>query len=113
MAQRVALQSASYLQQRCMVVTQTNEQAYDLTRRLADNARGMPVYMFATRSLALPDDLRRSARVEAVQGSATCRKPLHHHRQRREVVVDPDTPIRCSTCRSLTRPSNCPTTGTT
>jgi hypothetical protein len=65
-AQRVALQSATYLQQRCMVVTQTNEQAFDLTRRLAENARGMPIYMFAKKSLALPDDLRRSARVVQV-----------------------------------------------
>lgn len=65
-AQRVALQSATYLQQRCMVVTQTNEQAFDLTRRLAENARGMPIYMFAKKSLALPDDLRRSARVVPV-----------------------------------------------
>jgi hypothetical protein len=65
-AQRVALQSATYLQQRCMVVTQTNEQAFDLTRRLAGNARGMPIYMFAKESLALPDDLRRSARVVPV-----------------------------------------------
>lgn len=65
-AQRVALQSATYLQQRCMVVTQTNEQAFDLARRLAGNARGMPIYMFAKKSLELPDDLRRSAQVVPV-----------------------------------------------
>ena len=73
-AQRVALQSASYLQQRCMVVTQTNEQAFDLTRRLAENARGMPVYMFATKSLALPDDFVARRGLCRSTGSATCRK---------------------------------------
>jgi AAA domain len=65
-AQRLALQSATLLHERCMVVTQTNEQAFELTRRLAVNARGMPVYMFAKKSLVLPDDLRQSARVVRV-----------------------------------------------
>ena len=62
-AQRLALQSAALLQERCMVVTQTNEQAFELTRRLATNARGMPIYMFTKKSLTLPDDLRQSPRV--------------------------------------------------
>lgn len=66
-AQRVALQSATYLQQRCMVVTQTNEQAYDLTRRLVSNAAGLPIYMFAKQGLSLPDDLRHEARLRIVQ----------------------------------------------
>lgn len=66
-AQRVALQSATYLQQRCMVATQTNEQAYDLTRRLVTNAAGLPIYMFAKQGLNLPDDLRNEARLRIVQ----------------------------------------------
>lgn len=66
-AQRVALQSATFLQQRCMVVTQTNEQAYDLTRRLVTNAAGLPIYMFAKQGLNLPDDLRHEARLRVVQ----------------------------------------------
>lgn len=53
-AQRVALQSARLLDQRCMVVTQTNEQAFDLARRLAANAQGFPIHMFAKRELNLP-----------------------------------------------------------
>lgn len=56
-AQRVALQSALLLSQRCMVVTQTNEQAFDLTRRLLGNARGLPIHMFAKNDLNLPGDL--------------------------------------------------------
>jgi hypothetical protein len=66
-AQRLALQSATYLKQRCMVVTQTNEQAYDLTRRLVTNAAGLPIYMFARQGLNLPDDLRHEARLRIVQ----------------------------------------------
>lgn len=66
-AQRVALQSATYLQQRCMVVTQTNEQAYDLTRRLVANRAGLPIYMFARAGLNLPDDLRHEARLRLVE----------------------------------------------
>jgi hypothetical protein len=66
-AQRVALQSATYLQQRCMVVTQTNEQAYDLTRRLVANKAGLPIYMFARAGLNLPDDLRHEARLRLVE----------------------------------------------
>ena len=51
-AQRVALQSAAMLGQRCMVATQTNEQAFDLTRRLAANAGGGPVYFLAKQGLS-------------------------------------------------------------
>ncbi|MBR0863482.1 hypothetical protein JQ614_17225 [Bradyrhizobium diazoefficiens] len=56
-AQRVALQSCTMLDQRCMIVTQTNEQAFDLTRRLARNAQSLPVHLFARRGLSLPADV--------------------------------------------------------
>lgn len=59
-AQRVALQSAGLLNQRCMLVTQTNEQAFDLTRRLIGNAAGLPIHMFAKRDLAIPDNIALS-----------------------------------------------------
>ncbi|MBK1840274.1 AAA family ATPase [Azospirillum sp. YIM B02556] len=65
-AQRVALQSAALLHERCMVVTQTNEQAFDLTRRLVTNARGVPIHMFAKEGLNLPDDLRQQARLVVI-----------------------------------------------
>ncbi len=65
-AQRIALQSAALLRERCMVVTQTNEQAFDLTRRLVTNARGLPIYMFAKDGLDLPDDLRHEPRLRMV-----------------------------------------------
>ena len=57
-AQRVALQGASLLNQRCMVVTQTNEQAFELTRRLTANSQALPVHLFAKRGLGLPDSVR-------------------------------------------------------
>lgn len=56
-AQRVALQGATHLGQRCMVVTQTNEQAFDLTRRLAANSQSLPIHMFAKTGLQLPGDV--------------------------------------------------------
>ncbi|MBO9707437.1 MAG: ATP-binding protein [Caulobacter sp.] len=69
-AQRVALQSATLLDQRCMVVTQTNEQAFDLTRRLAANARSMPIHLFAKRDLNLPDDVRQLSNLVVVNDVA-------------------------------------------
>lgn len=56
-AQRVALQAAALLHQRSMIVTQTNEQAFDLTRRLLTNRAGFPIHMFAKRGINLPADL--------------------------------------------------------
>jgi AAA domain-containing protein len=56
-AQRVALQSSTMLDQRCMIVTQTNEQAFDLTRRLTRNAQSLPIHLFARRGLSLPTDV--------------------------------------------------------
>ncbi|WFU31692.1 AAA domain-containing protein [Bradyrhizobium brasilense] len=56
-AQRVALQSSTMLDQRCMIVTQTNEQAFDLTRRLTRNAQSLPIHLFARRGLSLPADV--------------------------------------------------------
>jgi len=70
-AQRIALQSAALLHQRCMVVTQTNEQAFDLTRRLVANARGMPIHMFAKREINLPDDLSHAGNLVLVHDVAS------------------------------------------
>jgi hypothetical protein len=56
-AERLAMQSAGLLGERVMVTTQTNEQAFDLVRRLA---RGFPrfrVHLFAKESLLIPGDV--------------------------------------------------------
>ena len=69
-AQRAALQSAQLLHQRCMVATQTNEQAFDLTRRLLGNAAGLPIHMFAKRDLAIPGDIASHPRFVPVHDPA-------------------------------------------
>jgi hypothetical protein len=55
--ERLAVQAMSLLRERCMVVTQTNEQAFDVGRRLARNYPGLPFGLFVTRELAVPADL--------------------------------------------------------
>lgn len=70
-AQRIALQSAALLHQRCMVVTQTNEQAFELSRRLVANARGMPIHMFAKCAINLPADLGQGGNLRLVHDVAS------------------------------------------
>jgi len=69
-AQRVALQSARYLDQRCMVVTQTNEQAFDVARRLGRNFDGFPIHLYARRGLDIPDDIRGNSNVRVIEDIA-------------------------------------------
>lgn len=64
--QRLALQSAQLLGQRCMIVTQTNEQAFDLVRRLAANKAGLPIYFYARDGLPLPGYVRDSTNVRVI-----------------------------------------------
>jgi len=65
-AQRLALLNSIKLDQRCMVVTQTNEQAFELTRRLADNRTGFPIHFFAREGLTIPEVIRRAPAVRIV-----------------------------------------------
>ena len=69
-AQRLALQSARLLDQRCMIVTQTNEQAFDLARRLAANADAFPVHLWARDGLVLPDSVLQLANLNIVHDEA-------------------------------------------
>ena len=69
-AQRVALQSARMLDERCMVVTQTNEQAFDVARRLGRNAVGFPVHLYARKGLDLPPDVRGIGNIRVVEDFA-------------------------------------------
>ncbi|MBW5437250.1 hypothetical protein FXB41_21585 [Bradyrhizobium canariense] len=66
-AQRLALQSARLLHQRCMVVTQTNEQAFDLARRLGRNADGFPIHLYARKGLDLPADVRTNGNIRVIE----------------------------------------------
>lgn len=69
-AQRIALQSARYLDQRCMVVTQTNEQAFDVARRLGRNADGFPIHLYARRGLDVPADIRGNSVIRVIEDFA-------------------------------------------
>lgn len=66
-AQRVALQSARRLDQRCMLVTQTNEQAFDVARRLGGNKDNYPIHLYARRGLDLPAELRNHRNVRIIE----------------------------------------------
>jgi hypothetical protein len=52
--ERLAAQSLGNMQERCMIATQTNEQAFDLARRIAQNYPRLNPYLFARKDLAVP-----------------------------------------------------------
>jgi hypothetical protein len=55
--ERLAVQSLALLRERCMVATMTNEQAFDLARRLASGFPRLDFTLFIRDGLALPRDL--------------------------------------------------------
>ncbi len=55
--ERLAMQGMVLLGERCQLVTQTNEQAFDLARRLAQHYPRYPFTLLVRRDLVLPDDL--------------------------------------------------------
>jgi AAA domain len=55
--ERLAAQSLGSMRERCMIATQTNEQAFDLARRLAENYPRLNPYLFARKDLAIPTAL--------------------------------------------------------
>ncbi len=55
--ERLAMQALVLLGERCQLVTQTNEQAFDLARRLAQHFPRYPFTLLVRRDLVLPDDL--------------------------------------------------------
>jgi len=56
-AERLAVQSMSLLQERCMITTQTNEQAFDVARRTSEGYPRLPIHLLVSRSLSLPPHL--------------------------------------------------------
>lgn len=56
-AERLAVQSLALLRERCVVATMTNEQAFDIARRLARGYPRLSFTLFVREDLALPDDL--------------------------------------------------------
>ena len=55
--ERLAVQSMALLHERCMVVTQTNEQAFDLARRFARGFPKLRFVLFVKQDLAVAEDL--------------------------------------------------------
>ncbi|MBY0336848.1 MAG: hypothetical protein K2X11_09550 [Acetobacteraceae bacterium] len=69
-AERLAMQSVGLLDERVMVTTQTNEQAFDLMRRLATGFPRFRVYLFAKASLQVPADVTGLPNVAVVSDLA-------------------------------------------
>jgi hypothetical protein len=55
--ERLAVQSLGILRERCMIATITNEQAFDVARRLASGYPRLEFTLFARAGLAIPGDL--------------------------------------------------------
>lgn len=55
--ERLAVQALALLRERCQIVTQTNEQAFDVARRLAQHYARHPFTLFVRRDLVVPDNL--------------------------------------------------------
>jgi hypothetical protein len=55
--ERLAVQAMEMHRERCMIATQTNEQAFDLSRRLASGFPNRIFHLFAKAGLLLPDAL--------------------------------------------------------
>src|SRR5438094_8976812 len=51
--ERLAVQSLALMGERCMVVTQTNEQAFDMARRLGRGFPRLAFFLLARRGLVL------------------------------------------------------------
>lgn len=69
-AERLAMQSAGLLGERVMITTQTNEQAFDLVRRLANGFPRFRTHLFAREMLRIPDDVRALANAVVVSDLA-------------------------------------------
>src|SRR5437588_7291473 len=57
-AERLAMQGMGVMRERIMLTTQTNEQAFDLARRLCRGFTRQPFHMMASESLTIPDNVR-------------------------------------------------------
>lgn len=53
--ERMAVQGAAILGERVMIVTLTNEQAYDIARRLGEGFPRVPIHMMVSKELEIPD----------------------------------------------------------
>ncbi|MBL8806182.1 MAG: hypothetical protein JNN22_04980 [Rhodospirillales bacterium] len=56
-AERLAVQGMGVMRERVMLTTQTNEQAFDLARRLCRGFSRLPFHLMASKSLAIPPNV--------------------------------------------------------
>jgi hypothetical protein len=68
--ERLAVQSLGLLHERCMVATQTNEQAFDLARRFARGFPRLPFTLFVRDGLVVPADVSALPNVRMARTSA-------------------------------------------
>ena len=68
-AERLAVQGHALMQQRVMIATQTNEQAFDLSRRLGEGFSNLPIYMMTSKKLEIPPSITALANVHIVHRS--------------------------------------------
>src|SRR2546428_13664300 len=66
----LAVQALAKLHERCMVVTQTNEQAFDLGRRLARGFPNLPFTLFIRKDLVAPDDVAALPNLQLARAAA-------------------------------------------
>lgn len=66
--ERLAVQSLGLLRERCMVATQTNEQAFDLARRLATGFPRLSFYLLKRKDLTPPLNLQQARNLAIVEG---------------------------------------------
>ena len=66
----LAVQALAKLRERCMVVTQTNEQAFDLGRRLARGFPNLPFTLFIRKDLVAPDDVAALPNLQLARAAA-------------------------------------------
>lgn len=69
-AERLAMQSVGVLGERVMITTQTNEQAFDLMRRLGAGFPRFRVHLYAKESLHVPADVTRLPNVAVLSDLA-------------------------------------------
>ncbi|MEZ5996407.1 MAG: AAA domain-containing protein [Hyphomonadaceae bacterium] len=69
-AERLSVQGLALMKERVMVATPTNEQAFDLARRLGLGFPRLTFFMMTSRSLEIPPDILALANVQIVHASA-------------------------------------------
>jgi hypothetical protein len=69
-AERLAVQGLGMMRERVMIATQTNEQAFDLARRLCSGFTKLPFHMMAKETLELPHNVATLPNLHVVNRSA-------------------------------------------